>query len=136
MNKVCKTSSIGDPSTSKPLLSRRRALMIGMVAAAGGSTGFAVRAEGAPGDETLRSRFPSPIFLRRAVQIPVRQPQTLAWSQDGRRLAVTVGIGEEVVVFDTSNWTTISSFKRPGAIGYRTLAFLPNSQIVTFADKN
>jgi WD40 repeat protein len=32
--------------------------------------------------------------------------------------------------------TTISRFKRPGAIGYRTLAFLPNSQIVTFADKN
>ncbi len=129
-------SSIDNPSRNKRLLSKRRALLAGAVVATGGFAGFARRAEGAPGDETIRSRFPSPISLRRVVQIPVRRPQTWAWSQDARRLAVIIGEGEEVVVFDTSTWTAISRFERPGAIGYRTLAFLPNSQIVTFADQN
>lgn len=118
----------------------RRRLLVGASAAtaagAGGLAYFALRGEGTPGDETLRSRLPSSIVLRRALQVPVQRPQTLTWSPDGRRLAITIGIREEVVVFDTSNWVEVSKFKRPGPMGDRTVAFLSNSRIVSFPDQN
>ena len=90
----------------------------------------------APGDDTLRSRSGSTMFLQRVAQVPVRSPRAVAWSPDARRLAVSADDGDTIVVFDSSTWAEVSRFTRPGDFRDRTFSFSSNAEIVTYADRN
>ena len=55
----------------------------------------------------------------------------MAWSPDGRRLALSFDWGFTVAVLDTSTWREVSRFAGKTFEPGRTMAFLSNSEIVT-----
>ena len=61
---------------------------------------------------------------------------SLAWSVDGRRLAVSFDWGYQVAVLDTSNWKEVSRFGGKTFNPERTMAFLSETEILTYPEEN
>lgn len=60
----------------------------------------------------------------------------VAWSPDGRRLALSLGWGFELVVLDSSTWREATRIKWKTFQPERDIAFLSNTEIVTQSAEN
>ncbi len=128
--------------TRLPKISRRL-FSVGVAIAVGVLVLGLLRWPGALGDEVIKSSVPSSVSLRQVARVPLQSDKggsssasALAWSPDGRRLAVVFDWGYQVVVLDTSTWREVSRFKGRSFQPERSLAFLSNSEIVTAPERN
>jgi len=94
-------------------------------------------------DATIRSSVPSSVDLHEIAQIRFdRSPLGLdtlvdvAWSPNGRRLALAFDGGRKVVVLDTSTWRPVSHFERQEPDAMSRLAFLTDSELVVAPFRN
>lgn len=95
------------------------------------------------GQEILRSSVASPISLRKIASIPLTSSrpagtsvQKVAWSPDGRHLALVLGWGYEVLVLDSTTWREVSRISWQTFQPERGIAFLSNAEVVTMPDDN
>jgi hypothetical protein len=98
---------------------RRRSLIVGLGSIA---TGVAVWRSG----EGIDNEIASPVSLRSVARLPAGG-RDMAWSRDGRRLAVG---GEKTTVVDTANWQVVATLGVSGIWRRQTLAFLSDATVV------
>lgn len=106
-------------------------------------SGLLLGADGLGHRDVIQSAIRSSISLRQVVRIPLvsEKPsgssvQKVAWSPDGRRLALSLGWGFELLVLDSSTWREVTRIKWKTFQPERDIAFLSNTEIVTQSAEN
>lgn len=117
----------------------RRSAIFGVAGSAAVITSGIMRNVVARDDVEVRGSAASSVRLRQVARIPIRSGkpdggavQSIAWSPDARHLAVAFDWGARVAVFDSGSWREICQFSRAGLLRPSTLAFLSDSELVTF----
>ena len=102
------------------------------------------RHDDAPDGDTVESKVPSTVSLRRVARIRFEKVQVsgrdqyalsgaacpLAWSPDGRWLLVSIG-GSTAILFDTSTWKEVRRLESMTGMYDRAMAFVSNTEFVT-----
>lgn len=98
---------------------------------------------GAWANDVIRSTTPSGVHLRQVARVPLkaakpggRSALALAWSPDGRQLAMSVNWGDQISVLETSTWSEVSRIVGGDFQPERQLAFLSDTEIVTSPSAN
>ena len=108
----------------------RRLAMCGLAGSAGVAASGIMRSAVARDNVELPNSVASSVRLRQVGRVPLQSNrpdggavQAIAWSPDGRHLAVAFDWGSRVAVFDSGSWREICQFRRAGQLRASTLAF-------------
>lgn len=119
----------------------RRRTLLKRIATLGGFSSVVLADSRLAARDSLRSTPTSSISLlkTRTIRFGGRsegaQAWALAWSPNGRRLAIADN-ADKVFVFDTLDWREVCRFGRGSAPSGSTLAFLSDTRIITLAAHN